>query len=226
MQWNHPTSTTKRAGILISLWLIGMLSACGLLRSDLIPPQPGDILFVDNFQDNRSGWNSVSSERGETQYMNGAYRIWIDQPYTNLWATPKVRFEDVQVDVQAENVAGPDSNVFGIICRANQEESSYYFLVISSDGYYGIGKVKGQQQSMLNSPVMLPHPAIHQGRGTNQIRADCVGDRLVLFVNGQKLGEARDGEFMAGEIGLTAGTFDQPGVDIRFTDFRVSQPDG
>lgn len=195
------------------------------MRSDLIPAAPGDILFQDDFQNTRSGWDNVSSPRGETQSIDGAYRIWIDQPYTNLWANPHLHFEDVQIEVQAENMGGPDSNVYGVLCRVDQEASSYYFLVISSDGYYGIGKVKAQEQKLLSSPNMLPHPAIRQGRGVNHIRADCVGDRLVLYANGQKLGETRDNEFVEGDIGLTAGTFEQPGVDIHFTDFRVLQPD-
>ena len=131
----------------------------------------------------------------------------------------------MQIEVQAENTGGPDSNVYGVLCRVDQEASSYYFLVISSDGYYGIGKVKAQEQKLLSSPTMLPHPAIRQGRGVNHIRADCVGDRLVLYANGQKLGETRDNEFVEGDIGLTAGTFEQPGVDIHFTDLRVLQPD-
>ena len=66
MPWNNSSSTTKLAGIIFSLWFIGMLSACGLMRSDLIPAAPGDILFQDDFQNTRSGWDNVSSPRGET----------------------------------------------------------------------------------------------------------------------------------------------------------------
>jgi hypothetical protein len=65
---------------------------------------------------------------------------------------------------------------------------------------------------------------ILKGDATNHIRADCVGDTLTLYVNGEKLAEAKDSDFTSGDVGLMAGTFDQVGVDIRFDNFVVSRP--
>jgi hypothetical protein len=51
-----------------------------------------------------------------------------------------------------------------------------------------------------------------------------VSDHLSLYVNGQILADVRDATFETGDVGLIAGTFTEPGVDIRFDDFVVHQP--
>ena len=224
MEWNNNSILFRLVCITCSVIFAFGLSACQSLQLDFLPAMSNTLLFQDNFQDPDSGWDRTSTARGETQYVDGEYRIWIDQSYTNLWVTPHLDFDDVQIEVQVENVDGPNSNIFGVICRVNRAEESYYFFVISSDGYYGIGKVRGQKQVLLSHPYLMPHPAIRQGPGLNQIRADCVDDQLEFYANGQKLDEVHDNEFVQGDIGLTAGTFDQPGVDIRFDDITVVRP--
>ena len=68
------------------------------------------------------------------------------------------------------------------------------------------------------------HEAIHQGEATNKLRASCVGDRLAFSVNEQYLDEVEDTEFQAGDVGLIAGTFEEPGADILFNEFVVRSP--
>ena len=77
---------------------------------------------------------------------------------------------------------------------------------------------------MINREEMLPSEDIIQGEGPNVIRADCVGSKLTLYVNGKLLDSQEDAEFMTGDVGLLAGTFSEAGVEVEFDDFSVKVP--
>lgn len=186
-------------------------------------PEPGDILFKDDFSDPSSGWKRITEDSGQTDYANGVYRVRVNRPNMDVWSNPGLNFTDVQVEVQGTKVGGPDDNDFGIICRS-VDTNNFYFFIISSDGYYAIGKVKDGVQQLLSSDAMQPSEAIEQGATPNHIRADCIGSYLALHVNDEKLAEVQDQDFQFGDVGLIAGAFDQPGVEILFDDFLVLKP--
>ncbi|RME08431.1 MAG: hypothetical protein D6803_01275 [Anaerolineae bacterium] len=181
------------------------------------------ILFQDDFADRTSGWGYMDVVQGITDYENGIYRIRVDEPEYDLWATPGLTFDDVRIEVEATKAAGPDDNRFGLICR-HQDVNNFYVFYISSDGYYGLGKVQDGVFSLLGMDELLPHDAIRQGAATNHIQADCLQNRLSLYVNGTLLGEASDDAFSSGEVGVIAGAYGTGGVDIHFDNFIVRAP--
>ena len=211
------------AGLLIS-------AACALPfggGSGAAPTSPAPaakVLFQDDFSNPNSGWDRVNVEDGITDYTkDGAYRILVNVPNTDVWANPGLDFTDVRIEVDATKVGGPDDNDFGVQCRY-QDTDNFYFFIISSDGYYAIGKVKDGEQFLLTGENMEYSDAILQGAATNHLRADCVGANLSLYVNGVPLASVQDSEFTRGDVGLMAGTFDTPGTDILFDNFTVLQP--
>jgi hypothetical protein len=210
--------------ILFSL-LILVLTACQfpVLNNDT-DGETSNVLFQDDFSDPTSGWDRVSSESGETDYVDGAYRIYVNETNTDVWANPGLTFTDVRIEVDATKAGGPDDNDFGVTCRV-QDASHFYFFIISSDGYYAIGKTSDEAQDLIGMDAMLPNEAINQGQTDNHIRADCIGDTLTLYVNGQKLDEVHDSEFKSGDVGLMAGSFGTPGTDVHFDNFTVLNPE-
>jgi len=189
-----------------------------------VPQQTtSDILFSDDFSDPSSGWDQVQAAEGVTDYENGHYRIFVDQTQHDYWANPGLSFSDVQVEVDATKTSGPDDNDFGLLCRYQDTENFYAFL-ISSDGYYSIMKYSGGGSETLGAEAMLSTDVVVQGEASNHIRADCVGESLSLYVNGQLLHTVTDSTFASGDVGLIAGTFDVTGTDIAFDDFVVLQP--
>ena len=206
-------------------WMVLLILAAIACRAALPggDNEPGRILFKDDFSDPSSGWNRVTAANGETDYADGAYRIFVNEPDMDIWAKPGLDFTDVRVEVDALKVGGDRNNRFGIICRVT-EPNTFYTFIISSDGYYGIGKIKGQVYQLIGMDALQPTDVILKGSALNHIRADCVGDRLTLYVNGHKLAEVQDNEFTSGDVGLIAGTYDTSGTDIRFDNFVVYQP--
>jgi len=186
------------------------------------PPPSGTILFKDDFSSPASGWDHLKYEEGIMDYDGGGYRMLVNVPDLNLWATPRKDFSDTRIEVDTGKMGGPDENRIGLICRSDGK--NYYFFVISSDGYYGIGLFESGKAKLLGQEQMQSSSAIHKGLAVNHLRADCQGDHLALFVNGFQLAETHDPTLKHGDIGLLAGTFKQPGADIVFDNFVVFAP--
>jgi len=187
------------------------------------PSESIGALLDDDFSDSSSGWDSVRTDEGMTDYDSGAYRIVVDRETSDYWGNPGKSFTDVRVEVDATKGGGPDDNDFGLQCRY-QDTDNFYAFFISSDGFYGIAKIIGGEYQLLGAEDMLPSDSIRQGDATNHIRADCIGSRLTLYANGDQLHSASDDTFATGDVGLIAGTFTTPGTDIRFDNFAVYQP--
>ena len=184
----------------------------------------GDVLFSDDFSSNESGWVQVNDTNYTTAYNNGAYQIVVHQTYTDAWGNPGENpFTDVRVEVDATKNGGSDNNDYGIICRY-LDTTHFYFAAISSDGYYGILKMSEGEYSVLGRENLIPSDLIAQGAATNQIRFDCVGSTLTLYINGTQVDQQFDEDYVAGNIGLIAGTYDEAGTDILFDNFVVYQP--
>jgi hypothetical protein len=209
--------------IVIIICFVTVSLSCQLLSSDNVDKSPGEVLFKDDFSDPASGWNRVSAENGETDYDDGVYRIFVNEPDTDIWSKPGLNLGDVIIEVDAFKVGGERDNRFGVICR-HVDTSNFYTFIISSDGFYGIGKVKDDIYELIDAEALLPNEIIQQGSALNHMRAECVGDLLTLHINGQKIAQVLDTDYQTGDVGLLAGTYNIPGTDIRFDNFMVYRP--
>jgi hypothetical protein len=209
----------KKSFPLIIALLISAALACQAISSQ----HESDVLFQDDFSNSNSGWDKIATKEGVTTYRDGAYRIIVDQPNTDVWANPRLYFSDTIIEVEAKKVGGSDDNDFGVICRS-VDAGNFYFFIISSDGYYGIGKVVDGQQILIGMTAMEPSEMIKKGEAMNWLHVECVGSRLGLWVNDQKVREVEDTQFTQGDVGLIAGSFGTPGTDIQFDNFSVRRP--
>ena len=190
-----------------------------------ISEQPGNILFQDNFSDTSSGWDKMKDEDGMTDYYNDSYRIQVNRDNLFLFANPGQTNlpNDVSIDVDATKQGGSDDNSFGILCRY-QDVNNFYRFIVTSDGYAGILLIRDGSGTNLNGENLTPISTALVGNATNKIRVNCVGTTLSLFVNGEQVLTAQDSTFSNGDVGVFAGTFDIVGTDILFDNFVVTRP--
>jgi hypothetical protein len=206
----------------IIILILASLSCRTILPSEKAD-EPGKVLLQDDFSDPSSGWNQVSTDKGAIEYADGVYRILVNEPNLDIWSIPNEEFGNVRIEVDALKVGGDRDNRFGLICRAN-DQNNFYTFVISSDGYFGVGKIKDNSYQLIGMDALLRSDAIKLGSELNHIRADCIGKSLTLYVNGERLIEVEDLDFAVGKVGLIAGTYDIPGTDIRFDNLVVYGP--
>ncbi|MDP2994406.1 MAG: hypothetical protein Q8N46_04700 [Anaerolineales bacterium] len=209
--------------IMRGLFLVIFLTACqSSLIAELVT-QSGQALYHDDFSNPANGWLQTVSTNGTLGYADGAYHMLVQSAGYDLRAVSGQTYGDVQIEADATRLAGPVSNRLGLICRF-QDMDNYYFFIISSDGYYAIGKIKNGAASLLGQEMMAYSAAIVQGSAPNRLRFDCIGNTLTGTVNGQVIAITNDADFSGGDAGLITGAFDETGVEVSFDNFMVYKP--
>ncbi len=200
------------------------LSACQTQEQEKTPVS-GEVLFTDDFSSEKHlhHWTSLANASGVMGYDAEGFRFYIRDANVNFWTTPGENFSNVRIEVNALQYAGPVENRIGVICRYANDQN-FYFFVISTDGYYAIGKMQAGEQSLLGQNAMQYDAAILSGLKINRLRAECQDDILRFYVNNTLLNIVDDASFSEGDVGLLAGTFKEGGLDLLFDDFRVTQP--
>jgi hypothetical protein len=210
--------------LFIVLSLLVLLVACGggpeKCRTD-------KALFEDSFNDTACGWDEYEEEGASAAYGTSDYVISVDQPNTSAVAVPGARFADVLIEAQIEQRSGSPDNNFGLICRYEDLDHFYAFL-ISGDGYYAIVRVVGGENfKVLSGDGMhlMPSDAIRTELGaTNEVRARCQGETLTLYVNGKQLASVVDSQLAAGDVGFIASTYGEAPVQVHFDNMVVLDP--
>ena len=217
-----PISLYPSVTILLSSFIFFLVSCAPAPTPPATPPPPsGSVLFEDEFDQFTTGWDRFANEGGIMDYFEGSYRILVQRPGLNFWSTPEKDFGDVRIEADILKLAGPDENRMGLMCR--YQAGDYYFFIISNDGYYAIGKFIGGQTTLLGQSEMQPSALIEPNM-INHLRADCIGNTLTFFVNFNEVASVEDSALASGDIGVLAGSFTQPGVDVSFDHVVVMQP--
>ena len=214
--------------IALLLLLLGTvaLSACLADRGTDPCNEEGTLLNDDFEGEKECGW-ALYEGRGVTSRLeDGVLRISNSLSGEIAWANAGRDIDDAIITVETFQADGSDDNAYGVICRYQNPENFYVFL-ISGDGHYAIGKYQSgspQVQYLSGEGQYTFSDAINQGASKNEIRASCVGNELSLTVNGVPLETVNDPTFVIGDIGLGASTF-QPGTTvIEFDNLRVFAP--
>lgn len=216
---------TDWLGILIVC--AALLAACG--GGTGTPAAPG-VIFQDDFSQPTSGWDRHTGSDLTTDYVDGRYLVAVTDPGIDVWARPGLNLTDVVFEAETQYAAGPVNNEYGLICRyerAGDGRNSFYFFLVSSDGYYALGKVVRDARTIL-SPAeasFQPTDALRlEPEAVNVLTATCDGTHFALAVNGTEIGAFDDDELARGDVGVIAGTFDEGGVQIMFDNVVVRDP--
>ncbi|MCU0476669.1 MAG: hypothetical protein MUC99_11275 [Anaerolineae bacterium] len=198
--WDSVTDEFKRR-MSYALWAVLMLvlTGCGA------PPAPvievGAVLVSDDF-DTAGAWDTIDSGGVSVGVGGGLMRLDVPAGGYYLTTTPPT-YADVLVEVDARVLSDDRSNGVGVACRVQPDGSGYYFLV-GNDGSATIRRARGREVTALLAWTLTP--AVRTGSERNTVRAACVGQRLMLWVNAQFVGEATDGLYSAGKLGLVGVT--------------------
>ena len=213
--------------ILLAGLAVTFLSACGLTGSGVDECTDGGTLFQDDFSgDQNCGWQEYSQGGTVVEINDGSLNMSTSQPGQIWWTNPGREFDDVIISTQARQVSGPDDNAYGVICRY-QDENNYYIFLISGDGYYAIGKYQTGNDQIIyltENGQYIQSEEIRQGADTNQIRASCIGNQLSLSVNGIPLTVVEDPTFVRGDVGTAVSVLEPGTLNVSFDDFQVLAP--
>lgn len=217
----------RSIGWCVAIFLPFALIACSATEAEPDACNSPEILFFDDFNgDQDCGWATYNRGGGAAAIENASMQLTVSQPGQIWWTNPSRDFDDVVIKTEGRQVSGPNDNAYGLICRYQNEENFYIFLV-SGDGYYAIGKYQSGSDNVVyltENGQFQPSEAINQGVASNELRASCVGNQLSLEVNGIPLVTVTDPTFVTGDIGLAASTLQAGTAVIEFDNVQVTPP--
>jgi hypothetical protein len=211
----------------VLLVLLLTLLVAGCSGDDVAACNDDGALFFDDFRaEQDSGWILYNRSGAAVEREGETLRLTSSQPGQIWWTNVGRNFDDLILSADIQHIDGPQDNAYGLICRYQSSENFYVFLV-SSDGYYAIGKYQSgnTQISYLNEGgEYIFSEAIDQESGINRVRASCIGSELSLSVNGVLLESVSDPTFVTGDIGLAVSTFEPGALEIAFDNVRAISP--
>jgi hypothetical protein len=179
--------------------------------------KPSSVDEMNNADD--WGWPTGSDQYLEIQFENGWMKM---TGLTSLagWRLPMVVQQvNTYIEMTANSGSCSDKDSYGIIFRVPvyKEPTQGYLFEVTCDGYYRLWKWDGNVKPNGLATSLMPwkqSPELLQGQNqTNRLGVMAVDDRLILYVNGVKLGEVKDASYPAGFF----GTFVRSGTAKAYT---------
>ncbi len=194
----------------------------GLFPNQSQTPSPTpSVLFADDFSDPTSGWPTIQNVEGGYGYRPDGYHIFVNEIDAVFWAKTNRDDDNASIYVSAHPITENMNGYYGLLCRI-QDDQNFYYFVVQSNGAYTIGKYKNAE--FLPFFDWIQSDVVNQGDQTNRLRADCTGSRLRLYVNNVLLGEATDADFDFGFSGIVAASLDAQGFEVIFSNFLITEP--
>jgi len=187
------------------------------------------VLLEDDFSDDSTGWISGGDrfvgENTIQEIAGGRFTVEVTTadgrggPDTTGLAVPNAAelesLGDVTVEVTVTAVLAPPRSFYGVICREVDFDNFYGFVILDTGGY----SIFREQD---RTGTELAGGDLSTGRRlSNSIRADCVGDTLTMYADGERVAEVRDPNFTRGAVGFLAETRGTPGLEVAFDDLVI-----
>ncbi len=135
-------------------------------------------------------------------------------------------YEDVRMDVVAENRGTNDNNV-SLVCRYSKDEGWYEFNIANS-GLYDIlhGKITADGKVTYGRIADGGSNKIKQGKETNTYSIVCKGRTLVLYINNIETRRVDDNQYalQKGKVGVSVSSFNTLPVKVQFESVKISKP--
>ena len=190
--------------ILIMTILAVLLAGCGAEKAQpSVEIVLGDVIYENTFDDPNS-WESFGFIDTQFGISNGEYTA-ISAGVGYISVSNGVAHRNVVIEATAEQFAGSDDTIYGIMCRSHPVQTSlgYYFL-INSSGNYGIRIGEADRIRVL--VPWTEHPIINDGLASNTLRAVCVDDYFAFYINDEFVAEARHDWLEEGNMSLVVSS--------------------
>jgi len=145
---------------------------------------------------------------------------------TDGWRLTWPKLDDFYLEMTFQVGDCKASDRYGMILRVpdGTNPDRGYLFGFSCDGQYSLRRWNasiGAKGEMFNLVSWTTSPAIRAGANqTNKMGIMAIGDRLLMYANGQLLGEVKDGIFDEGFFGVFVGARETEGFTIRVDQVR------
>jgi len=200
------------------------LAVVTLILVSLACSLPEGALLDDDFAGSDTNWGTGTDSDRAVEYSNEMLNFLVNRDFYFVWSTPSDEdYENIHVEVTANNNSSDSTAAFGIICNLQITDTSYYFAITGA-GEYAIGKYTFLGNTLLtNDNEWGTSDAITSGADSYRIGADCGNGVLTLYMDGQQVDSVSDDTYVTGNVGLFAWSGEElNSTNVSFDDFVVT----
>ena len=184
----------------------------------------GEPTFTDTMDDPNQ-WTTGYTPFTEIAYSGGMLDL-TGSTIMDGWRLSQQQAKNffAEIDIEPQNCTGADR--YGLYFRVPNAETTDqgYLYGLTCSGYYSLRRWDGLFYEMTTLIPWTEAAQINAGPNkVNKLGVQAIDDTITLFVNGQKLVEAKDITIEKGYIGLFVGAQRTPLFTIRADNFRVWQ---
>lgn len=201
--------------IFLSFVCMALLTACS--------PASNTILLQDHFS-GQGAFVAVDEPFGSIEMNDGLLKITANQPGGMMIAPARIDQMDVYAEISGMPQTEGEAVYIGLTCRMQDAANTIYFSV-SSSGEAKIVKVTDAVQHVLaqsSSQKVIP---VNYGGRINTIAAECFGEQLVLWLNGEQILIANDPNPVSGDLGIFVSSPFAPKT-VFFDDLTIAKVNG
>ncbi|MBH8562062.1 AAA-like domain-containing protein [Nostoc sp. CENA67] len=177
-------------------------------------------ILVDDFQYPSKEWNHDPSAiiTGGGLFHPESQNNWS----LSIWGKQNQIIKNVDFSVNATKISGSDDAGFGIVARySDQVDEKFYYLLIKGNGQFYMGKYSTSKR-WEDKVGWHYSTSIKQGnKNENQLRIVCEGERIIWWINGQRIGIFEDNSYSDGRIGVISLPDNSDGVAVFFDNVIV-----
>ena len=161
-----------------------------------------DVLFFDDFLDNRHGWLIEDTERTRSDIAHGDYVIvkkgrWGISSRSIEWGLNQE--EDFIIETVITKIEGHNDYGYGMTWGTTNTRDTYKFM-ITGEGRYIYGRMKYSDWRGMEG--FETSGCVHPGNATNKLTMKKEGSRLLLFINDSPVHETEFQAFSPNNVGF------------------------
>ena len=189
----------------------------------LIPSFIEKTILNENIVKQSVYWSPISRF---ARFKDGCLFQEVSKPNWGEWSVLNANYlpdniQKTDYSIDVKKVDGPKDCLYGILTTI--KESKFYYLLITSDGYFSMGK---HSKSKWNHYIdREKHSSINQGNSINKLRVVTEGNLITGFINGKKVESFRDdlSPYKSTNIGVySASSIQGNGVAVYFNKVKVT----
>jgi hypothetical protein len=177
-----------------------LLVSCSSLKG--VGKVDPDVVFFDDFLDNRHGWLIEDTESTRSEIDHGDYVIVKKGRWGITSRSIECRLnqkEDFTIEVVISKIEGYDDYGYGMTWGTTNTRDTYKFM-ITGEGRHIYGRRKYNDWCGMDG--FETSGFVHPGNATNKLTMKKVGSRLLLFINDAPVYETEFQAFSPNNVGF------------------------
>lgn len=186
------------------------------LRPTVIPE--GELtLYQTEFDDGDqtlTDWKTFAYSMDKKDFVSDGFKTWTaggvyrfeQEANTRVFVIYDKDLGTADVDISMSgNPPFEGHGGLGLVCRYSQ--AGWYQFMVESSGGWSIRLVKPDENGQFHFHIISSAPPVKHLEGKANLRAECKGDRLTFYINGEKMASLHDSTFRTGQVGFLGWAF-------------------